>query len=102
VPWRFPAAAARGQIIVAGVRKPAQKPKLPRNINGRFNSINGHNVAKLAVGRRTRDAPERDATSRTADVFDDDRLAKQWPHLFRHDAPDHIGRPRLAGMGRRS
>jgi hypothetical protein len=26
-----------------------QKPKLPRNINGRFNSINGHNAAKLPV-----------------------------------------------------
>jgi hypothetical protein len=27
-----------------------QKPKLPRcNINGRFTSINGHNVAKLPV-----------------------------------------------------
>ena len=49
-------------------------------------------VDRITVGRRTRDAPDRDTASRAADVFDDDRLAKQRPHLLSHNAPDHIGR----------
>ena len=49
-------------------------------------------VDRIAVGRRARDAPDRDTASRAADVFDDDWLAKQRPHLLSHNAPDHIGR----------
>jgi hypothetical protein len=48
-------------------------------------------VDRVAVGRRTRDAPDCDAASGAADVFDDDRLAEQRPHLLGHDTPGHIG-----------
>ena len=49
-------------------------------------------VDGVAVGRRARDAPDRDAAARAADVLDDDRLAEQRPHALGHDARDDIGR----------
>jgi hypothetical protein len=59
-------------------------------------------VDRVAVGRRPRDPPDRDAASGTANVFDDDRLAEQWPHLLGHDPPGPRRSIRLVGMGRRS
>src|SRR5262249_17422483 len=49
-------------------------------------------VDGVAVGRRTRDAPDRDAAAGTANVLDDDRLTQQRPHLLGHDARGDIGR----------
>ena len=49
-------------------------------------------VDGVAVGRRARDAADRDAAAGAADVLDDDRLAEERPHLLCQDARRGVGR----------
>ena len=49
-------------------------------------------VDRVAIGGRAGDAPDRDAATGAADVFDDDRLPERRPHVFGQDARGDIGR----------
>src|SRR6202162_3538009 len=45
---------------------------------------------RIAIGPRVSSPPGPDASIRSGDVFDDDRLSKRHSHPFGHDSSDHV------------
>ena len=48
-------------------------------------------VDRVAVGRRTRDTPDRNAAAGAANILDDDRLPEGRSHALGHDARGNVG-----------
>jgi hypothetical protein len=67
-----------------------------QGVDGRVDDVGAQSRAdkqRIAVGRRARDAARADASRRTGDVFDDDRLTERPLHALGNDAGEYIGRP---------